>query len=216
LIPEGEKAHIRECWVERNLEKYKAEDDNQDIAQFTRLIYWGLLHTQVPPAYDHAPPVHTDPLQAWSSLGNLALDAVPARPYHAALFGVAVGDALGVPVEFAPRTSRKTDPVRDMRGFGTYQQPAGTWSDDSSLTFCLADTLSRGLGPEDLAQRCLGWFHHNLWTARGQIFDIGNGTRKALHKIAGGIAPQLAGGDEASDNGNGALMRILPLVFLLR
>ena len=54
---------------------------------------------------------------------------------RAALLGLAVGDALGVPVEFQLRPARAHDPVRDMRAYGTHHQPAGTWSDDSSLTF---------------------------------------------------------------------------------
>jgi ADP-ribosyl-[dinitrogen reductase] hydrolase len=59
-------------------------------------------------------------------------------------FGVAVGDALGVPVEFTRREVLKQNPVTDMRGFGTYHLPPGTWSDDSALTFCLAESLCTG------------------------------------------------------------------------
>lgn len=55
-----------------------------------------------------------------------------------ALLGVATGDALGVPVEFLSRSTILQEPVTGMRGFGTHHQPPGTWSDDSSLTFCLA------------------------------------------------------------------------------
>ena len=55
-----------------------------------------------------------------------------------ALFGVAVGDALGVPVEFKSRRRIAKDPVTGMRGYGTYDQSPGTWSDDGSLTCCLA------------------------------------------------------------------------------
>lgn len=58
-----------------------------------------------------------------------------------ALFGLAVGDALGVPVEFKSRKELLQTPVKDMQAYGTWQQPAGTWSDDSSLAFCLADSL---------------------------------------------------------------------------
>lgn len=59
------------------------------------------------------------------------------------LFGIAVGDALGVPVEFKSRTAIALNPVMDMSGYGTYNLPAGTWSDDSSLTFCLAEALTQ-------------------------------------------------------------------------
>ncbi len=59
-----------------------------------------------------------------------------------ALLGVAVGDALGVPVEFYSRQTITQNPVTGMIGYGTYNLPAGTWSDDSSLTFCLAEALT--------------------------------------------------------------------------
>lgn len=57
------------------------------------------------------------------------------------LWDVAVGDALGVPVEFRSRAERERDPVVDLRGHGTHNQPPGTWSDDTSLTLCTVDTL---------------------------------------------------------------------------
>ncbi|MET0242982.1 MAG: ADP-ribosylglycohydrolase family protein [Flavitalea sp.] len=61
------------------------------------------------------------------------------------LFGVAVGDALGVPVEFLDRAYLKANPVSDMIGYGTHQVPAGTFSDDSSMSFCLAEALTSEL-----------------------------------------------------------------------
>jgi ADP-ribosyl-[dinitrogen reductase] hydrolase len=60
------------------------------------------------------------------------------NPVHAALFGVAIGDALGVPAEFKNREALKLDPVQDFIGYKSHGQPPGTFSDDSSLTFCLA------------------------------------------------------------------------------
>jgi ADP-ribosylglycohydrolase len=69
----------------------------------------------------------------------------PLAAIRAGLLGLAVGDALGVPVEFQPRAQRKIDPVTDMRGYGTHNQPPGTWSDDASLTFCLAESLVRAM-----------------------------------------------------------------------
>ncbi|MBO2007629.1 ADP-ribosylglycohydrolase family protein [Hymenobacter negativus] len=138
---------------------------------------------------------------------------------RAALLGLAVGDALGVPVEFQPRAARQQDPVTGMRAYGTHRQPAGTWSDDSSLTFCLAETLARpdGLaGPPDLAdfaRRSINWLYNSYWTAHGETFDVGNATRLAIDRLQRGTAPTSAGPRSEFDNGNGALMRILPLVF---
>ena len=60
------------------------------------------------------------------------------------IVGAAIGDALGVPVEFLSREELAASPVRDMRGFGTHNQPAGTWSDDTSMTLCLLESIGRG------------------------------------------------------------------------
>ena len=138
---------------------------------------------------------------------------------RAALLGLALGDALGVPVEFAPRAARKQDPVTGMRAYGTHHQPAGTWSDDSSLTFCLAETVAKPGGragmPDlnDFARRSINWLNNSYWTATGETFDIGNATRVAINRLERGTAPTSAGPRSELDNGNGALMRILPLVF---
>ena len=60
------------------------------------------------------------------------------------LWGAVVGDALGVPVEFQGREQLRQNPVQDMRGYGTCHQPAGTWSDDSSLMLCTVEGLADG------------------------------------------------------------------------
>jgi ADP-ribosylglycohydrolase len=132
-----------------------------------------------------------------------------------ALFGVAVGDALGVPVEFVSREELRKNPVTDMRGYGSHHQPAGTWSDDSSLTFCLADALTYDFNIHRVALNCMKWVAENFWTARGEVFDIGYGTRKAIQRLADGVDPEQAGGTDETDNGNGSLMRILPLLFYI-
>ena len=131
----------------------------------------------------------------------------------AALFGVAIGDALGVPVEFSSRVALENNPVTGMLEYGTYAVPAGTWSDDSSLTFCLAEALNKGFDLQLIAQNFIRWYRENYWTARGIVFDIGMATQRAILRIEKGERPELAGGSDESDNGNGSLMRILPLVF---
>lgn len=62
-----------------------------------------------------------------------------------AIFGLVVGDALGVPVEFMGRRNLEQNPVTGMRAFGTHHQPAGTWSDDSSMALCLLESLTHGV-----------------------------------------------------------------------
>ena len=67
------------------------------------------------------------------------------------LLGLCIGDALGVPVEFQSREKLKRNPVKDMMGYGTHNQPPGTGSDDSSLAFCLAESLCTGFDLQDIA-----------------------------------------------------------------
>ena len=133
-----------------------------------------------------------------------------------ALFGVAVGDALGVPHEFSRPEDLRENPVTDMVGYGTYNLPAGTWSDDSSLTFCLAESLCSGFNTDHMGELFVKWYYQDYWTATGEVFDIGIGTRNALYKIKNGTKAELAGGQDEKDNGNGSLMRILPLVFAIK
>jgi ADP-ribosyl-[dinitrogen reductase] hydrolase len=131
------------------------------------------------------------------------------------LFGVAVGDALGVPVEFKSRKVVRKNPVTDMIGYGTYNLPPGTFSDDSSLTFCLAEALTNEFDLNIIGQNFVMWCYNNYWTPRGNVFDIGSATRQAIDRLAKGERPDLAGGFDVSSNGNGSLMRIAPLLFYL-
>ncbi|WP_299437517.1 ADP-ribosylglycohydrolase family protein [uncultured Aquimarina sp.] len=132
------------------------------------------------------------------------------------IFGVAVGDALGVPYEFLDRDQMDKRPARDMIGYGTHNQPEGTWSDDSSLTFCLMDSLCNGYDLNDIASKFSAWFYENLWTPRGFVFDIGITTKNAIYQYKRGMTPDLCGGLDEYSNGNGSLMRILPLVYFLK
>ncbi|MDF7811809.1 ADP-ribosylglycohydrolase family protein [Hymenobacter sp. YC55] len=132
---------------------------------------------------------------------------------RAALLGLAVGDALGVPVEFQSRAARRLDPVVHMRAYGTHNQPAGTWSDDASLTFCLAEAIADGFTIGKVAKNCCRWYYINFWTPHGVVFDIGITTREAINRLKADDDLILAGGTDEYSNGNGALMRILPLAF---
>src|SRR5882672_6280854 len=128
------------------------------------------------------------------------------------IWGSLIGDALGVPVEFKDRAEVQADPVTDMRGFGSHNQPAGTWSDDSSLLLCSADSLIRHeFDTEDMGKRFLAWYREELWTPHGRVFDVGVTTSRALSRISSGVPAEVAGGDDQYSNGNGSLMRILPV-----
>lgn len=128
------------------------------------------------------------------------------------LYGSLIGDALGVPVEFKPRADRVHDPVTDMRDYGTHGQPRGTWSDDGALLLCAVESLTeREFDTRDMGERFVRWFSQGLWTAHGTLFDIGFATRKALRLIEEGCPAEIAGGEDVNSNGNGSLMRILPV-----
>lgn len=130
------------------------------------------------------------------------------------LWGSLVGDALGVPVEFQDRSVLKCDPVTGPRSFGTHHQPGGTWSDDGALILCTVDSLlAHEFDPQDMGCRFVEWVRRGLWAAGGMAFDIGMATSDALHRIERGVPAEKAGGWAEYDNGNGSLMRILPVAL---
>lgn len=139
------------------------------------------------------------------------------------LLGLAVGDAVGVPAEFRMRSDLDADPVTDMVGYGTHDQPPGTWSDDTSLTLGLAESLIAGFDVVDQAQRLVAFVDEAHWTAHGRVFDIGVTTSTAVRRLRRMLIEERV--DELfhlrtqaveQDNGNGALMRIFPMYALLR
>jgi len=132
------------------------------------------------------------------------------------LMGLCVGDALGVPVEFTSRAERVKSPVTTMLGYGTWNQPPGTWSDDSSLSFCLAECLCRGYSLDAIANSFWRWYKEAYWTPRGDVFDIGETTHTAIMRLKQGVVPHQAGGKVENSNGNGSLMRILPMAYCHR
>ncbi len=131
----------------------------------------------------------------------------------AALLGVAVGDAVGVPIEFINRRFLKATPVTEMRFGGAHNQVIGTWSDDSSMTFCLAEALCKGYDLQEIADNFIKWYDENYWTPHGKVFDIGVTTRKTIENLMDGVSPTQSGDGNDRSNGNGSLMRILPIVF---
>ncbi len=138
------------------------------------------------------------------------------------LFGVSVGDALGVPVEFSSRESLKKNPVTNMRGFGTYNQPAGTWSDDSSLCFCLAESIAEDYSLRKCADKFVKWRNEAYWTPHNEVFDIGITTNYAINRLFKILRfekfeelEKLGHYGNENENGNGSLMRCLPLIYII-
>ena len=131
------------------------------------------------------------------------------------ILGFVVADALGVPVEFEDREALRLDPVTDMRGYGSYDVPAGSWSDDSSMTLCALESLTHGLDYDDMMSRFLRWADEGYMTPHGEVFDMGKTTREALLRYARGIPALECGASSEWENGNGSLMRMLPVAFYL-
>ena len=131
------------------------------------------------------------------------------------ILGLVVGDALGVPVEFMRRETIKKNPVTDMTGYGTYNMPPGTWSDDSSMALCLLDSLSKGLDYADVMKKFLLWLNDAEYTPYGKVFDVGRTCMTSVYRFPKGTAPIMCGGTKENENGNGSLMRILPILFYL-
>jgi ADP-ribosyl-[dinitrogen reductase] hydrolase len=134
------------------------------------------------------------------------------------LVGLLVGDAVGVGYEFRPPERlpsrdqiEMTTPVEFWRSHGGV--PVGTWSDDGAQALCLlASLLECGkFSLTDFSDRLLRWLDDGYMAIGGDVFDVGIQTEEALSNIRDGVSPLESGGASEMDNGNGSLMRVLPL-----
>lgn len=134
------------------------------------------------------------------------------------IYGVAVGDAMGFPVQFYKREQAKKLNITKMTAHSFGEIPAGTWSDDTSLTIALADALccDEEIDYQKIMRNFYLWITEGKYTPYTKAFDIGRTCFKALLCYKGGDNPLLCGGDSELDNGNGSIMRISPLAFYLQ
>lgn len=132
-------------------------------------------------------------------------------------YGLCVADALGVPAEFKTREDLRRNPITEMVGGGVHGQPAGYWSDDSSMMLCLADSIGKTgyYHTHDIMQRFADWAYDGAYTPGGRKFDIGNTCARAIERYRKDCTPALCGSNKINENGNGSLMRILPLAYVL-
>lgn len=133
--------------------------------------------------------------------------------------GFVVGDALGVPVEFYSRSELEKNPVTDMREFGSWNQPKGTWSDDSAMTLATMAAISGCSGKIDcdiIMGEFVKWYKNGKYSQdEGEPpFDMGNTTEASIQRYIDGASVFECGGRGERDNGNGSLMRILPLAYV--
>ena len=133
----------------------------------------------------------------------------------AVMIGHAVGDALGVPVEFMPREELKENPVTNMQGYGTYPMPKGCWSDDTSMALCALDAFEEGkLNFDKVMVNFARWYYQDLFTPTGEMFDVGNTCSIAIERyMKENISWRECGLTDERSNGNGSLMRIHPFVL---
>ena len=137
------------------------------------------------------------------------------------IWGLLVGDALGVPFEFCHHASLPDITILDYElPFGYAKShahvPVGTWSDDGAQSLCLLLTLvnKNQLDLEDFAKSLIRWYDHGFMAVDGFAFDVGNQTCEALNRIKAGVSPYESGLSGSFNNGNGSLMRCLPLSLI--
>ena len=132
------------------------------------------------------------------------------------LLGLAVGDALGRPVEFKTRQQiqQRHGTLTEMIGNGTWSQPSGTITDDTEQALAIARSLATQgrFDPADIARRFVDWYDSDP-------FDVGVMTQKSLHRLRQGEAWEEAGrrvwreSSEGKNAGNGSVMRSPPLAI---
>ncbi|MGE7157609.1 ADP-ribosylglycohydrolase family protein [Methylorubrum rhodesianum] len=142
-------------------------------------------------------------------LPQTTLDAIRDRALGA-LVGLAVGDAIGTTVEFRQRGT--FEPVTDMVGGGPFDLRPGEWTDDTSMTLALGESLIAcgGLNERDLLERFCRWWRHGENSVTGHCFDIGNATAASLRAFqeTGDIHAASA---DPRNGGNGSIMRLAPV-----
>lgn len=132
-----------------------------------------------------------------------------------AVIGHAIGDAMGVPTEFCIRQKLLQNPVTEMKGYGAHPVPAGCWSDDTSMEIATMESFieNRKFDYNDIMTKWVNWVNNADYTATGKVFDIGRTCLKAIHNFNNGMLPLECAPNNINLNGNGSLMRILPVAL---
>ena len=135
--------------------------------------------------------------------------------YLGAIIGHAVGDAMGFPTEFSKREELLKNPVLEMIDSPDVGQPAGSWSDDTAMEIATIDSFihKKCFDYKDIMDRWVQWISESEYTPTGVIFDIGRTCLKAIKKYCNGTEPLRCGSTSINENGNGSLMRILPVAL---
>ena len=135
--------------------------------------------------------------------------------YLGAIIGHAVGDAMGIPTEFSKREELLKNPVLEMIDSPDLGLPAGSWSDDTAMEIATIDSFihKKCFDYKDIMDRWVKWINESEYTSTSVTFDIGRTCLKAIKKYCNGSAPLQCGSTSINENGNGSLMRILPVAL---
>ena len=145
-----------------------------------------------------------------SFLREAGADSSPlADRSRGALLGLMLGDALGMPLEFSKRDTKH---VSDLEKGGPFNLDCGYWTDDSSLAFCTAYSLSKcsGFNPEHMMESYSLWYRYGVFSSTEECFDIGNATRQAIESYLRSGEPY-SGSADPKTAGNGSLMKLAPI-----
>lgn len=136
------------------------------------------------------------------------------------LFGLLIGDALGVPYEFYKADELPSIEKIEFNPPDGFEKsypdvPVGTWSDDGAQALCLLESLveCKSFVLEDFAEKLFDWYDTGRWAVDEIVFDVGMQTGKSLRCYKNGTSPEKSGNCRPDGKGNGALMRVLPLVL---
>lgn len=135
--------------------------------------------------------------------------------YLGCLIGLAVGDALGAPVEFKPAGS--FEPITGMRAGGPFDLAKGQWTDDTSMALCIADSLidKHTFDPVDILTRFVRWYREGYLSSGGTCFDIGRRTRASVEDFEQNCQPFRDPGLIGFAS-NGSIMRLAPIPMAYR
>lgn len=130
--------------------------------------------------------------------------------FRGCLLGLAVGDAVGTTLEFAPPGT--FEPIDDMIGGCPFDLEPGQWTDDTSMALCLASSLVEraGFDAKDQMDRYCRWRNDGYLSSTGECFDIGHTINDALQRYEATGDP-FAGSTAADAAGNGSIMRLAPV-----
>lgn len=134
----------------------------------------------------------------------------PIERYRGCLLGLAVGDALGAPLEFHPPGS--FEPIKDMIEARRFGLAAGQWTDDTAMALCLADSLitCEGFDPIDQLERYLRWYHDGYLSCTGYCYGIGMTVQASLARFER-VREPYCGSQDPYTAGNGSIMRLAPV-----